>query len=158
MAVGYWVYGCGRGLANCPVSHSKQQSVLMENGEWGERCGDKCMVSVSGSEIARRFDSPMLSKIAAQKAAEHGSQAALASVARLNTSRAAGPALAVRSAGTEKLGLARNGPPGGMLRTAQTASSHTPNRYPKVSHSANTPRAARLITTFHGIKLVRGWS
>jgi hypothetical protein len=37
---------------------------------------------VSGCEIARRFDSPMLSRIATQKAAEYVNQAALDSVAR----------------------------------------------------------------------------
>jgi hypothetical protein len=68
---------------------------------------------VSGSEIARRFDSPMLSRIAAQKAAEHASQDALASVARLKASRTAGSSPAARSAGAGKSGLARNGPPGG---------------------------------------------
>jgi hypothetical protein len=83
----------------------------------------------------------MLSRIATQKAAEHVSQAVLDSVARLKTSRAAGPVLATRSAGTGKFGLARIDPPGGVLRRAQTASSHTPNRNPKVCHSTNTPRA-----------------
>jgi hypothetical protein len=48
--------------------------------------GGKCKVSVSGSEIARRFNSPMLSRIVAQKAAEHAGQADLASVARLKAS------------------------------------------------------------------------
>ena len=100
----------------------------------------------------------MLSRIAAQKDAEHASQAALESVARLKTSRAAGPAAAPKAAGAGNSGLSRNTPPGGVLRTAQTASSHTPNRKPKSSHSANTARAARLIATFHGTRLVRGWS
>jgi hypothetical protein len=54
----------------------------------------------------------MLSRIVA----EHASQA-IASVARLKASRAAGPAPAARSAGTGKSGLSRNGPPGGVLRT-----------------------------------------
>jgi hypothetical protein len=63
---------------------------------------------VSESEIARRFDSPMLSRIAAQKAAETASQADLASVARLKASRTAGPSPAARSAGAGKSGLARN--------------------------------------------------
>jgi hypothetical protein len=40
------------------------------------------------------------------------------------------------------------------MRTAQTASSHTPNRKPK----SNTARAARLIVTFHDTRLVHGWS
>jgi hypothetical protein len=119
--------------------------------------GDRCRVSVSGSEIARRFDSSMFSRSATQKAAEHASQAALASVARLKASRAVGPAPVARSAGTVKSGLSVP-QPGGVLKTAQTASSHTPNRNPKVSHSANTPRVARLMATFHGTKLVRGWS
>ncbi len=70
---------------------------------------------MSGSEIARRFDSPMLSKIAAQKAAETAkNQAALAAVARLKASRTAGPSPATRSAGAGKSGLARNCPPGGV--------------------------------------------
>jgi hypothetical protein len=43
----------------------------------------------------------MLSKIAAQKEAEHESQAALESVARLKTSRAVGLALAPKSVGAE---------------------------------------------------------
>jgi hypothetical protein len=49
----------------------------------------------------------MLSSIAAQKAAEHASQADLASMARLKASRAAGPAPTARSAGTGKCGLSR---------------------------------------------------
>ena len=111
---------------------------------------------MSGSEIARRFDSPMLSRIAAQKAAETANQAALAAVARLKASRTAGPSPGARSAGAGKSGLARNRPPGGVLRIAQTASSHTPNRKPNWSHSANTARADRLRAIFHGTKLVRG--
>jgi len=71
---------------------------------------------VSGSAMARRFDSPMLSRIAAQKAAEHASQDALASVARLKASRTAGPLPAAWPAGAGKSGLARNCPPGGVLR------------------------------------------
>jgi hypothetical protein len=55
----------------------------------------------------------MLSRIAAQTAAEHASQDDLASVARLKASRTAGPSPAARSAGARKSGLARNGPPGG---------------------------------------------
>ncbi len=55
----------------------------------------------------------MLSRIAAQKAAEHASQDARASVARLNASRTAGPSPAARAAGAGKSGLARNSPPGG---------------------------------------------
>ena len=115
-------------------------------------------MSVAGSEIARRLASPMLSRIAAQKDAEHASQAALESVARLKTSRAAGLAAAPKAAGAGNSGLSRNTPPAGVLRTAQTASSHTPKRKPKSSHSANTARAARLIATFHGTRFVRGWS
>jgi hypothetical protein len=115
---------------------------------------DRCRVSVSGSEIARLFDSPMLSRIAAQKAAEHASQVALASVGRLKVSRAAGSAPAARSAGTGKSGLARNDPLGGMLRTAQTASSHTLNRNSKVSHSANTVRADGLMAIFYDTKKI----
>ncbi len=75
--------------------------------------GDRCRVFVSGSEITKQFDSPMLFRIATQKAAEHASQADLEFVAHLKTSRAAGPALARRSAGTGKSGLTRNAPPGG---------------------------------------------
>jgi hypothetical protein len=63
-----------------------------------------------------------------------------------------------KAAGAENSGLSRNTPPAGVLRTAQIASSHTPNRKPKSSHSANIARAALLITTFHGTKLVRGRS
>ncbi len=44
--------------------------------------GDRWRVSVSGSAMARRFALPMLSRIAAQKIAEHASQAALESVVR----------------------------------------------------------------------------
>jgi hypothetical protein len=106
----------------------------------------------------RRFASPMLSRIAAQKDTEHASQAALEFVARLKTSWAAGLALAPKAAGAGNFGLSRNNPPGGLLRTVQTASSHKPNRKPKSSHSANTARAALLIATFHGTKLVRGRS
>jgi hypothetical protein len=110
--------------------------------------------------MARRFASPMLSRIAAQKDAEHASQAALESVARLKKSRAAGLAPAPKAAGAGNAGLSRNTPPAGVLRTAQTASSHTPKRKSKSSHSANTntARAALLIATFHGTKLVRGRS
>jgi hypothetical protein len=108
--------------------------------------------------MARRFASPMLSRIAAQKDAEHASQAALESMARLKTSRAAGLAPAPKAAGAGNSDLSRSAPPGGVLRTAQTASSHTPNRKPKSSHSANTARTARFIATFHGTKLVRGRS
>jgi hypothetical protein len=111
---------------------------------------------VAGSEIPRRFDSPMLSRIAAQKAAETVNQADLAAVARLKASRTAGPSPAARSTGAGKSGLARNGPPGGVLRIAQTWSSHTLNRKPNWSHSANTARADRLRAIFHGTKLVRG--
>ncbi len=111
-----------------------------------------------GSEIARRFASPMLSRIANKKAAKHASNAALLSVARLKASRAAGLAPAARAAGSEKSGLAFNGPPGGVLRRAQRASSQTANRNPKASHSANTPRAARSMASFQGTRLARGWS
>jgi hypothetical protein len=120
--------------------------------------GERWRVSVSGSAMAMRFASPMLSRIAAQKDAEHASHAALESVARLKTSRAAGFAPAPKAAGARNSGLSRNTPPGGVLRTAQIASSHTLNRKPKSSHSANTARAALLIATFHGTKLVRGRS
>ncbi len=115
-------------------------------------------MSVSGSAIARRFASPVLSRIAAQKDAEQASQAALESVARLKMSRAAGLTLAPKAAEAGKSGLSHNAPPGGVLRTAQTASLHTPNRKPKSSHSANIARATLLIATFHGTKLVRGRS
>ncbi len=50
--------------------------------------------------------------------------------ARLKTSRAAGPALACRSAGIGKSGRALSCCPAGVLRIAQTASSHTLNRKP----------------------------
>jgi hypothetical protein len=74
--------------------------------------------------MARRFASPMLSMIAAQKDAEHASQAALESVARLKkTSWAAGLEPAPKAAGAGNSDLSRNTPPGGVLRTAQTASS-----------------------------------
>ncbi len=106
----------------------------------------------------RNGKAPMLSRIAAQKDAKHASQAALESVARLKTSRAAGLGPAPKAAGAGNSGLSRITPPGGVLRTAQSASSHTPNRKPKSSHSANTARAALLIATFHGAKLVRGRS
>jgi hypothetical protein len=92
--------------------------------------GVRLRVSVTGSAIERRFDSPMLSRIATAKAAEHANQAALESVVRLKTSRAAGLAVAERSGRIGKSDLSRNAPPGGLLRTAQTASSHTPNRKP----------------------------
>ncbi len=96
----------------------------------------------------------MLSRIAKQKDAEHANHAALLSVARLKTSRAAGLApTAKRAAGAGKSGLTRNIAPGGVLRTAQRASSHTLNRNPKVSHSTNAARCPVERT-----KLVRGWS
>ncbi len=79
-----------------------------------------------------------------QKEAEQVNHAAVLSVASLKASRAAGLAPAARAAGSRTFGLARNTPPGGLLRRAQIASSHTPNRKPKVSRSANTPRAARF--------------
>jgi hypothetical protein len=120
--------------------------------------GVRWRVSVRGSEIARRLASPMLSKIANKNDAEHASNAALLSVARLKASRAAGLAPTARAAGSGKSGLALNCPPWGVLRRAQRASSQTANRNPKVSHSANTPRAARLMASFHGTKLARGWS
>ncbi len=60
---------------------------------------ERWRVSVAGSEIARQLASPMLSRIAAQKDAEHASQAALESVARLKTSQAAGLAPAPKAAG-----------------------------------------------------------
>ena len=66
--------------------------------------------------MARRFASPMLSRIAAQKDAEHASQAAMEeeSVARLKTSRAAGLAPAPKAAGAGKSGLIDPQlPPGG---------------------------------------------
>ena len=109
---------------------------------------------MTGSAIARRFDSPMLSRIATAKAAEHASQAALESVERLKTSRAVGPALACRSAGIGKSRRALNCCPGGVLRTAQTASSHTLNRNSKVSHSANTVRADGLMAIFYDTKKI----
>jgi hypothetical protein len=61
----------------------------------------------------------MLSRIATAKAAEHASQAALESVARLKTSRAAGPALACKSAGIGKSGWALNCCPGGLTSTTR---------------------------------------
>jgi hypothetical protein len=105
--------------------------------------GDRCRVSVRGSEIDRRFDAPMLSRRVTQKEAEHANHAALLSVARLKASRAARPAPAARAAGSGKSGLALNCQR--VLRRAQRASSHTPNRNPKGYHSANTPRAARPV-------------
>ena len=66
--------------------------------------------------------------------------------------------MAPKESGAGNSGLSRNTPPAGVLRTAQTASSHTPKRKPKSSHSANTARAARLIATFHGTRFVRRWS
>jgi hypothetical protein len=108
--------------------------------------------------MVRRLASPMLLRIAKQKDAEHANHATLLSVARLNASRAAGLALVARAACSGKSGLSRNTPSGGVLRRAQRVSSHTPNRNPKVSHSANATRAARLSASFPGIKLVRGWS
>ncbi len=65
----------------------------------------------SRSEMARRFASPMLSRIAKQKETEHASHAPLLSVARLKASRAAGLAPAARAAESGKSGLARNIPP-----------------------------------------------
>ncbi len=57
----------------------------------------------------------MLSRVAAQKAAETANQADLVAVARLKASRTAGPSPAARSAGAGKFGLARNGPLGGCV-------------------------------------------
>ncbi len=74
--------------------------------------GVRWRVSVSGSEIARRFASSMLLRIANKKEAAHASNAALLSVARLKASRAAGfLAPAARAAGCGKSGLALNCPP-----------------------------------------------
>jgi hypothetical protein len=88
-------------------------------------------MSVSGSAIARRLASPMLLRIAAQKDVEHTSQVVLEYVASLKTSRAAGLAPAPNKAtGAENSGLSRNIPPAGVLKIAQTASSHTPKRKP----------------------------
>ncbi len=122
-----------------------------------------------GSEIARRFASPMLSRIANKKEASHASNAALLSVVRLKASWAAGLAPVARAAGSGKSGLALNGLqtpdklsavsyPGGVLRIAQRASSQTVNRNQKASHSTNTPRAARFTTSFKGTNLARGRS
>ncbi len=89
---------------------------------------------VSGSEIARRFDSPMLSRIATQKAAEHASQAALASVARLKASRAAGPA--------SVSGLTLNCPPGGIEDSSDRVVAYTeqePEGIPFSEHAARGP-------------------
>ncbi len=61
--------------------------------------------------MARRFASPMLSRIAAQKDAEYASQAALESVARLKTSLAAGLVPAPKAAGAGNYGLSRITPP-----------------------------------------------
>jgi hypothetical protein len=121
--------------------------------------GVRWRVSMRGSEIARRFASPttMLSRIANKKEAEHASNAALLSVARLKASRAAGFAPTTRAAGSGKSGLALNCPPGGVLRRAQRASSQTANRNPKASHSANTPRAARLMARFQGAHQIGAW-
>ena len=55
----------------------------------------------------------MLSKIANRKDAEHASNAALLSVARLKASRAAGLAPTARAAGSGKSGLALIAPPSG---------------------------------------------
>ena len=63
----------------------------------------------------RNGKAPMLSRIAAQKDAEHASQADLESVARLKTSRAAGLALAPKAAGAGNSGLSRNTPPWGSV-------------------------------------------
>jgi hypothetical protein len=93
--------------------------------------------------MARRLASPMLAlaRIVKQKDAEHAGLAALLSMsmARLKVSRAAGLAPVARAAGSGKSGLTHNTPPQGVLRRAKAkrASSHTPNRNPKVSHSAN---------------------
>ncbi len=74
--------------------------------------GDRWRVSVPGSEIARRFDLPMLSRIAAQKAAETANQADLAAVARLKASRIAGPSPGKVSWG-QKIWSSPQRPPGG---------------------------------------------
>ncbi len=71
---------------------------------------------MTGSAIARQFDSPMLSRIATAKAAEHASKPALEYVARLKTSRAAGPALA--QPGSGNLGAPSTVAPGEVLRIA----------------------------------------
>jgi hypothetical protein len=62
----------------------------------------------------------MLSKIANKKEAEHASNAALLSVARLKASRAAGLAPAARAAGSGKSGLALNSPPGGVEESPES--------------------------------------
>jgi hypothetical protein len=100
----------------------------------------------------------MLSRIAAQKAAETASQADLASVARLMASRTAGPSPAARAAGAGKSDLARNGPPGGggvedsPDRVVAYAEQET-KLVPFSEHGARGPVEGDLI--FHGTKLVR---
>jgi hypothetical protein len=100
----------------------------------------------------------MLSRIANKKEAEHASNAALLFVARLKASRAAGLAPGQGQQAAGSLVSPSTAPQGGVLRRAQRASSQTANRNPKASHSANTPRAARLMASFQGTKLARWWS
>ncbi len=76
----------------------------------------------------------MLSRIAAQKDAEHASQAALESVARLKASRAAGFAWAPKAAGADDLILAtgiRLEPNGYLTEESRKVASHV-----KISHEA----------------------
>jgi hypothetical protein len=104
---------------------------------------------VRGSEIARRFASPMLSRIANKKEAEHASNAVLLSLARLKVSRAAGLAPVARAAGSGKFGLALNGYPGGGVRRAQRASSQSdgekePEGVPFGEYAARCPVDGQL--------------
>jgi hypothetical protein len=76
-------------------------------------------------------------------------QTALDSVVRLSASRAAGGGLETKSSrgSGNSVGLS-TASLGKVLRTAQTTSSQTSNRNPKLSRLAKTPRAARLMATF----------
>ncbi len=103
--------------------------------------------------MARRFASPMLSRIAAQKDADHASQAALKSVAHLKTSRVAGLVPAPKAAGAGNSGLSLITPWGSVEDSPDCVVTHV-----IPSHSANTARAARFIATFLITKLVRGRS
>jgi hypothetical protein len=98
--------------------------------------------------MARRFDSPMLSKMAAQKEAENASQVALDSMARLKATRAAGLAPATRAAGFGKSGLTLNGPPGGVEGSPESVVAHAEQEregIPLSKHGARCPVDGDLL-------------
>ncbi len=67
---GFFVRGRRRRSTSAPVTVLWRAVIALMMSR-----GVRLRVSVTGSAIVRRFDSPMLSRIATAKAAEHASQA-----------------------------------------------------------------------------------